>query len=37
MLLVFKPRKMADHAADLYSFRRDDSQLLRYPTAFLEP
>jgi hypothetical protein len=25
---------MADPAKDLYSFRRDDSRLLRYPNAY---
>jgi hypothetical protein len=33
MLPVFKPRNMADQVLDLYSFRRDVSALLRYPTA----
>jgi 23S rRNA pseudouridine955/2504/2580 synthase len=31
LLEVFKPGKMADPALVLYSFRRDDSSLLRYP------
>jgi 23S rRNA pseudouridine955/2504/2580 synthase len=29
--LVFKPRNMTDPAWELYSFRRDDPPLLRYP------
>jgi 23S rRNA pseudouridine955/2504/2580 synthase len=33
MLPVFKPGNMTHPAQDLYSFRRDDWWLLRYPTA----